>query len=272
MRTFLNYLLSLIFPLIFLISIVLIFVDPKNYYSDLEFYQNEKIKQIDNNSTIFFGDSSCGNGIDSKLFGENTYNLSLTGSYIICGSLVQLKKLIDKKKLPKKIIFMYSIDVYNRNSTPGYKLDNNSLKDYFYVKIRSFKNLIKKVFFRINPPMVVIDFENDYIKQRESPADYYPNEIDINLSSDNKKCIIDISNLCKKYNINYNFMIGPNINIIDESSLFKFKKFFEINDILINTNYYRISNKEIGDAIDHIKPRFKNKSTDFYKSQHLILK
>ena len=76
MRPFLNYLLSLISPLIFLISTVLIFVVPKNYYSDLEYYQNEKIKLIDNNSTIFFGDSSCGNGVDVKLFGENTYNLS----------------------------------------------------------------------------------------------------------------------------------------------------------------------------------------------------
>jgi hypothetical protein len=74
--------------------------------------------------------------------------------------------------------------------------------------------------------------------------DDYPNEIDINLSSDNKKCIIDISNLCKKYNIDYTFMIGPNINLIDKLSLLKFKDFFKTNDIEINTNYYKISKKK----------------------------
>ena len=265
MRPFLNYLLSLISPLIFLISTVLIFVVPKNYYSDLEYYQNEKIKLIDNNSTIFFGDSSCGNGVDAKLFGENTYNLSLTGRYITCGSLVQLNKLIDRKKTPKEIILMYTIDGYNRSLIPGYKLDNKSFKDDFYIKIRSFKNLVKRVVFKIKEPRLVIDFENDYIKQKESLVDYNPVEIDINLSSDNKKCIIDISNLCKKYNIDYTFMIGPNINLIDKSSLFKFKKFFETSQIKLNTEYYRIPNTEIGNSNDHISPVFKSNSTQFYK-------
>ena len=254
-------------PTVILIAVVLIFVDPKNYYSDLELYQNEKIKLIDNNSIIFFGDSSCGNGIDTNLFGKNTFNLSLTGSYITCGSLVQLNKIIDRKITPKKIILMYSIDAYNRNSTLGYKLDNNSFKDNFYTKIRSFKDLVKKSLFRIKEPRLVIDFKNDYIKQKERPVNYSPNEIDINLSSDNKKCIIEISNLCKKYNIDYTFMIGPNINLIDKLSLLKFKEFFKTNYIEINTNYYKISKKEIGDAIDHIKPNFKYKSTGFYKSQ-----
>ena len=265
MRKFLKYLMTLISPSIFLISIVLIFVVPKNYYSDLEFYQNEKNKLIDNNSTVFFGDSSCGNGVDAKLFGQNTYNLSLTGSYITCGTLVQLNKLIDRKKTPKKIILMYTIDGYNRSSIPGYKLDNNTFRDHFYIKIRSFKDLIKKVVFRIEEPRLVIDFKNDYIKQRESSVDYYSNEIDINLSNDNKKCIIEISNLCKKYNIDYTFMIGPNINLIDKSSLFEFKKFFETNQIKLNTEYYKIPNNEIGDSNDHISPVFKSNSTKFYK-------
>ena len=265
MRRFLNYLITLISPFIFLISIVLIFVAPKNYYSDLEFYQNEKIKLIDNNSTIFFGDSSCGNGVDAKLFGLNTYNLSLTGSYITCGSLVQLNKLIDRKKIPKKIIFMYTIDAYNRSSILGYKLDNNTFKDYFYIKIRSFKNLVKKVVFRIKEPLIIIDLKNDYIKQREITIHYYSSEIDINLSNDNKKCIIEISDLCKKNDIDYTFMIGPNINIIDKLSLFEFKEFFETNEINLNTEYYKIKKNEIGDAIDHVKPFFKYKSTEFYR-------
>lgn len=265
MRPFLKYLFTLTSPLIFLITIVLIFVDSKNHYSVLEFYQNEKLKLIDNNSTIFFGDSSCGNGVNSKLFGENTYNLSLTGDYMTCGSLVQLNKLIDRKKTPKEIILMYTIEGYNKSLIPRYKLDNKSFKDNFYNKIRSFKNLIKRVVFKIKEPRLVIDFENDYIKQKESLVDYYPVEIDINLSSDNKKCIIDISNLCKKYNIDYTFMIGPNINLIEKTSLFKFKEFFETNQIKLNTEYYRIPNTEIGDTNDHISPVFKSKSTKFYK-------
>lgn len=186
MRTFVSYLLTLISPHIFLISIVLIFVAPKNYYSDLEFYQDEKIKLIDSNSTILFGDSSCGNGVDAKLFGENTYNLSLTGNYISCGSLVQLNKLIDRKKIPKEIIFMYTIDGYNRSLMPDSKLDNKSFIDNFYIKISYFKNLVKRVVFKIKEPRLVIDFEYDYIKQREIPVNYQPNKIDINLSSDNK--------------------------------------------------------------------------------------
>ena len=267
MRNFLKYLLLIISPSLLLIILVLTFVDPKNYYSDLELFQNEKIKLINNHSTIFFGDSSCGNGVDAKLFGKDTYNLSLTGSYITCGSLAQLNELIKRKKIPERIFLMYTIDVYNRNSIPGYKLNNKSFKDFFYIKIRSFKDFVKKVIFKIKEPQLVIDFKNDYIKQRENSVNYNPIKVDINLSDDNKKCIIEISNLCKKYKIDYTFMIGPNINLIDKSSLFKFKEFFENNDIEMNTNYYRISKKEIGDAIDHIKPILKYKSTGFYKSQ-----
>lgn len=266
MRLFLKYLFTLISPLFFFIIIVLIFVDSKNHYSVLEFYQNEKLKLIDNNSTIFFGDSSCGNGVNSKLFGENTYNLSLTGDYITCGTLSQLNKLIERKKIPKEIILMYTIDGYGRNLNPGAKLDNKTFKDNFHIKIRSFKDLVKRIVFKTKEPRLVIDYENDYIKQRESRVDYYPNEILIKLSNDNKKCIVDISNLCKKYNIDYTFMIGPNINLIGKSSLFKFKKFFETNQIKLNTKYYIIPNNEIGDTNDHISPVFKSNSTQFYKS------
>ena len=134
MRTFLNYLLSLISPLIFLISIILIFVVPKNYYSDLEFYQNEKIKLIDNNSTIFFGDSSCGNGLDAEIYGENTYNMSLTGPHTSCGSLSLLKMILKNNKI-KKAYFMFSINSYSLSLNPGYKIDNNTNIDYFYIKI-----------------------------------------------------------------------------------------------------------------------------------------
>ena len=127
--------------------------------------------------------------------------------------------------------------------------------------------MVKKVIFKIKEPQLVIDFKNDYIKQRENSVNYNPIKVDINLSDDNKKCIIEISNLCKKYKIDYTFMIGPNINLIDKSSLFKFKEFFENNDIEMNTSIIIEYQKEIGDAIDHIKPILKYKSTGFYKSQ-----
>lgn len=61
-------------------------------------------------------------------------------------------------------------------------------------------------------------------------------------------------------------MIGPNINLIDKSSLLKFKEFFETNQIKLNTAYYRIPKNEIGDSNDHISPVFKSNSTQFYKS------
>ena len=266
MKKFLINLIFIVSPSVISIIVVLVFIEPKNNFSVLELYQNNKIKLIDSNSTIFFGDSSCGNAIDVNLFDQNTYNLSLTGSYITCGSLVQLNELINRKKTPKKIILMYTIDVYNRNSTPGYKLNNSSYKDFFYIKIRSFKNLVQKVIFRIKEPEVVIDYNNDYIKQTQNIVNYKPAEVDINLSIDNKKCILEISNLCKKYNIEYTFMIGPNFNLINKSSLLKFKEFFEINQIELNTNYYNLSNYEIGDSNCHISTVFKSNSTKFYKN------
>ena len=152
MRNFLKYLLLIISPSLLLIILVLTFVDPKNYYSDLELFQNEKIKLINNHSTIFFGDSSCGNGVDAKLFGKDTYNLSLTGSYITCGSLAQLNELIKEKKIPERIFLMYTIDVYNRNSIPGYKLNNKSFKDFFTLKFVLSKIWLKKLFLKLKNP------------------------------------------------------------------------------------------------------------------------
>ena len=67
----------------------------------------------------------------------------------------------------------------------------------------------------------------------------------------------------------YNFFVDSWIDLFSSVG-YEIKSKWTLNIILhieINTNYYKISKKEIGDAIDHIKPNFKYKSTGFYKSQ-----
>lgn len=266
MKKFIRVISLYSIPWICFLLIIIIIGESTNYFYDLEYYQNKKIHLIDKNSTIFFGDSSCGNGINANLFGENTFNLSLTGNYITCGGLSQLRKLISSKQIPKRVFFMYTIDGYSRNSSTGYKIDNNSYKDHFQLKIRWFKDLIKHFVFKNNTPRLVIDNQNDFIKQNEKSIEYDPTEIEIKLSSDNKNCIIEIFKLCEKYEIEYTFMIGPNINGINKNSLMKFNDFFKMNNINLITDYFLITSKEVGDSKDHIKPIFKSKSTEFYKN------
>jgi len=160
---------------------------------------------------------------------------------------------------------MFSINSYSLSLNPGYKIENNTIIDYVNIKIRIIKNLLKKLLFRIKEPELIIDYNNDYIKQRNRKADFSPKEVDISLSYDNKKCIAEISRLCKYYNIDYKFMIGPNINRISEKSLTQFEEYFFKNQIEFIKKYYLISSKEIGDRGNHISYYFKSNSTRFYK-------
>jgi len=261
MRKFLYYFLIIISPLSF---IFFLYNDDSTRFDDLIMYQLDKIHKIDNNSTIFFGDSSCGNGVDAKLFDFNTYNLSLSESFISCGSLEILNNLIEKKKIPSKIYLMYTIEGYGYKKSKGHQIFDRTFLDVLYNKSYNLKEFLKESL-GAKSRKLILDLGNDYVKQSSKLKTNPFDTISIKLSKDNLKCMKMISEICEVNNIDYAFLIGPNSKKIEKKSLLKFKEILNENSINFNQFYYLISKDEIGDSPKHISPVFKSNSTQFYK-------
>ena len=267
MKKFLSIVLISPWPTILLI--MFLFVDDSTRHDKLIDFQSSKLDKINNNSTVFFGDSSCGNGIDSSIFDENTYNLSLTAGYLSCGSLEQLEELIQRNRIPKRAYFMYSINAFGYKKTRGHQLFQRTFFEVVYNKANSLKETIKEA---VGFPSrkLLIDVENDFIKQTSRIHDISSKEVKIILSKDNLNCILEIVNLCNDNSIDCLFMIGPNTRKIEAKSFEMFKKQMDQNNINFIGEYYRISESEVGDSDKHIHPSYKYQSTNFYKQ--LLLK
>lgn len=78
-------------------------------------YQKEKIKNhAAIAETALIGDSSLGNAVDARLFGQLTgapaINLALTGTFHYGGAYAQLKALADGPNRIRSVVLMYAVD------------------------------------------------------------------------------------------------------------------------------------------------------------------
>ena len=251
-------------------------------------YQLSKIdsKEFSDINTIFVGDSSSGNSLNSLYFdnltGLKSQNLSLTGSWGLVGSLGMIKKALEKNKNIKNIIIVQTLDIWKRDFSKESILELFEINQQFQIldinSIIGYNFNLKEIkwhlshFFRFIK-LHKIDFEHDYIYQKEKK---YSNSMlqvkekdifdDISIS---KGKIIELEILddyCKNNSLNCIFMNGPihNKTIKNPKSLLsylssKVKKRFKY--IKYYKNIFSYEGFKIGDSLDHIDIKYKNEST-----------
>lgn len=257
-------------------------------------YQLSKIDQNSflNTKTIIVGDSSAGNAIDAeyftKLSNSNTKNLALTGSWGILGSLGMIKNAYQRNNHIENIIIIHTLDIWNRTLPKESILELFPLKDMFnYLEpkdiisyylnpkeaVWTIKYIVNKYILQKNDVEIV----NDYLKQHDKK---YSNKMlniekedtlnSVKLSSDKLKELNLLIEFCNKNKLNCIFMNGPiHKQMLDQSNDFIQYKVNEI-DKLVKINFIdeinKYENLQMGDSIDHIDPKYKQKVTkDYYK-------
>ena len=264
-----------------------------------------QIKKINNNefnsiNTIFVGDSSLGNSIDKKFFNKisnlKSENLSLSGSYGIAGSLGIIKKAYKKNPNIKNFIIMQTLDIWGRPYSKNAILELYSLKDMnIYLSkgeiLSYFINLKEiywhsKYFFNFkNIKNLKINENTDYISQNNSKFSNNKQQLKngakidtIKISKGKLKEVNMLENFCKKNNINCIYLNGP----IHETYAKNSNSFIDYKKEIISKKFFHIKYFEkifaypelkIGDAVDHVDPKYKNESTrDIYEhiKKHLI--
>ncbi len=262
-------------------------------YTDLTNYQLSKIENTSHVDIAVVGDSSAGNAIDANLLGETlnkkAISLALTGSFGYGGSYIMAKKAIQKGA--KEILIVHTVDMPTR---PTY-LDHRA----GVFLIRSFSDLLNltegihhvlglylskdivataikqtfKYFFSSvdeNENKQIDPSEYDYIKQH---GKINTKNIDIKINSslinENKLYYLNkLADYCNKKGIKCSYAHGPIHNSFCKNNTAYLSN---INTLIRNTGInllsstpYCMKDSEIGDSEDHILPKYKAKSTNYY--------
>lgn len=290
----------LIFFLIFIFSLHLIAFFLK--ILDLNITDNDEIRKyqfskiesfIENKDTIIVGDSSAGNGFNSKYFDKisnlKSLNLALTGSVGIIGNLGIAQKALNKNNKIKNIVIIVGL------SQLSYKFPKSSIiellplnisnkiyraNDYFlyYFNLKEYfwhiKYVLKNIFNK--QKAWKIDTNNDYIKQNHkkfSNNKLQVRSIDMIKNFDVSKDKIHELSLfnifCKTNELNCLFLFGPiHSDVISNKNnsfrylnkniplLYKNIRFFD--------KVFSYDGYKMGDGITHIDIAYKKESTENY--------
>ena len=243
-------------------------------YESILKYKTNKINNKESITLGFFGDSSCGNGIDASYFGDNAANLSLVKNYNLTGSLEMIKKARSIHKDLDTVIIMHSFDTFSIDTNWVHhiknvnELEQRTLLNNFMKKLKIFRPKLKYAFkkldfsnlFKISTPI-----ENDFLKQGEKSTSIQLSRVDT-ISNVNKRCILDIIKYCNINNINYFFLLGPSTKVNpDYNKLDELINFFYKHTENFSPINYTIDINNIGDSPYHTHPFFKDQSTIFYK-------
>lgn len=244
-------------------------------------YQMNKMRKIslENIDTIIVGDSSAGNAINANLFerlsNQKTLNLSLTGSWGILGSLGIIKNVYLQNPNIKNIIIIHTLDIWNR------PFSKNSMHELFSLKDRintlGLKNVISneinvkelKWFYEYilrkikNKHFDVIDYRNDYLKQKEKQnfKKFYSLS---NMSSGKLDELKMLDDFCSSKKLNCIFANGPIINEIiykSDSFLRDYDSVMKKSKLIYIDHMFTYNAEKIGDSKDHVLPKYKNEIT-----------
>jgi len=254
-------------------------------YHELYLYQTKKLNNNSIIDTIFIGDSSLGNAINSDFFnsksGLKSVNLALTGLYGYSGSYNMLKKAYRNYSI-KNVILVHTLDMMTRPiSYDGYLYSMDCFSDFTELKFNkkiilidksinnlmtfnNIKRLIIHSIFMIN----MYTIENDYIKQGKAiEKNIKISPLRLKVNPDKILFLKKIVDYCKQHNLNLIYIHGPHLDNIDEQSI---ADIGVINNAIKSTGIDLIetipmvSRKEIGNQFDHIHPSHKLKMTMFY--------
>jgi hypothetical protein len=287
-----NYLIikiSFLF-LIFLIFNFLIFFSKhlgfRSLQQELVNHQISKIK-IDQ-KIVFLGDSSLGHGINaqlwSKLSGEKTSNLALTGNFSFAGAYAMLDEIIKRNKKLETVVIMSNVYSWQENiKFSGY----DYIKDQKNVFLKYLNYIDKNIF-----PIKSFYFDLLFKKKSENYSNLITNDfmkhgrkinkdtkVYFNLESFNDKksfFLKKIINYCKRFNIECIYFHGP---LYEKSCIFENAKFFsrinkELEDIDI-PHFEKIeclNFDQISDTIYHPSANTKNYLTKKYFEKYMKIK
>ncbi|MDM8517643.1 hypothetical protein QUF76_15710 [Desulfobacterales bacterium HSG16] len=280
-----------------LVSIVVFkafFIDSIFSYQKLYHYQIDKIATSNDIDTVFVGDSSLGNCIDTDLFNEmssiNSLNLALTGLYGYAGTYNMIKKAVKKHHI-KNVIIIHTLDMMKRKTS--YKGYLYTLEKPYDLNITEWSRAIETFFNILFSPKTrlslvryhrglidpfSIDIVNDYIEQHKKRIDITKDVagMDEKLNTDKIRFLIKIRNFCRNNNINLIYVHGPIWRPIGEESkkyINKINQTIEKLGIKLLKNVPLISDISIGDNNDHVASQYKKDYTLMYYEQiksHLL--
>lgn len=256
-------------------------------YQVLYAYQKEKILSTQEIDTVFLGDSSLGNSINSEYFktlsGLKSINLALTGMYGYAGSYNLLKAVTKKRKI-KNVILMNTIDMMNRKTAyDGYIYTMETVDDLielpFNKKMVVLRTLIQIFLSKDNISNFIEYYimgnkhrntiDNDYIKQNTSLkiSHFKPIKITNNITADKLFFLKKIKDFCDDNTINLIYVHGPIYKTVGENSksyINYINRMIIDENIRLKKNVLYISDMEVGDSIDHVKSFYKNQFTKQY--------
>jgi len=253
-------------------------------------YQEHKLDNLRDTKimTLIVGDSSAGNAIDaayfSKLSGERSVSVALTGSFGLIGTLNMIKKVLPAHPEIKNIIIMQSLDVWYRplsltgyfmiRSTPLSEMKgsiNNIYAQYlaYLFDIQEINWFVKHLFEKLE---TVMDAEYDFFKQK--PHTYANGKSHLKgkdhlskaINADKVKVLSLIDRLCKREKLNCVYLHGPlHEKLVKEDKV----TIDAINKTLSNTMHtihfdpkpYALSEDKMGDSNDHVDVSYKKQST-----------
>jgi len=272
---------------IFLIFNFLIFFSKhlgfKSLQQELVNHQISKIK-IDQ-KMIFLGDSSLGHGINaqlwSKLSGEKTSNLALTGNFSFAGAYAMLDEIIKKNEKLETVVIMNNVYAWQENiKFSGYDYikdqKNIFLKYLNYIDKNIFiiKSFYFDLLFKENQKNFSNLIINDFMKHGTKITEDTKVSFNFKNFNDKKSFFLKkIINHCKKFNIECIYFHGP---IYEKSCIIENAKFFSrINKELENLDIPHFKKLEclnfdqISDSIYHSSASSKNYLTKKYFEKYM---
>ncbi len=285
--------------LIFAASLLLIFIgalifvyrivpDPTTANDVLYRFQVEKIKTSELIKTLFIGDSSLGNSIDaqyySQLSSSPSVNLALTGSYGFAGSYNMLKKCYSSHPEIKTVVLVQTLDVLTRPSAyKGYAYTISSWNDIRELPIqeelltlwplldigeRMLSNV--KILLgaeRPNNSLII----NDYVRQHTHESDppekeHKPLQFSW-IEPGQIQFLRRMVSFCEANHIDLIYVHGPLSKVVAAQSkdyVSDANRVISSTGIRLIDHLVTISDDDIGDSPDHVKPEAKNKYTTIY--------
>lgn len=251
-------------------------------HNDLLKYQLDKIEESAAVDTIFVGDSTLGNSLDSRTFdaltGRRSLNLALTGLYGYEGSLNLMRRAVERHPV-KLVVVVQTLDMMQRQvsydgflftTRPGYVLDVRprhwvSLASAFLARVTDYSQLPRAIAgLLLGPRSVPIDPETDYVPQEPPlPRARFPLHGFKSESVNPAKAafLTDIAKYCRERLLVCVYMHGPLWHPLIELS----RAYVDRVNPLIEQAGLRLAHptpldideSQVGDGVNHVHPKDK---------------
>jgi len=259
-------------------------------YAPLLAYQLEKLDRSAGLDTVFVGDSSLGNAIDTETFdrltGRRSANLALTGLFGYAGSYNMIRRAVEKEPGLRTVVVVQAADMMSRaDDLRGYVLSTPRVLDADLpaalrwpvarawigelLDWQTLKTAIRAPVLRLlSRPVRDIVIENDYVKQASSRAPFGPVLRAEDVVPGKLDFLQRIAELCRVQNLTCVYAHGPlAAELLDRSH-----GFFQAADRLIESTGLPLAapepvplaDSQIGDTQNHAAPGEKAAMTAVY--------